>query len=830
MTAVKIASMPHGVGVPKTPRILFLDAYDSFSNNIIALVKQHITAEVCLLRIDDPRYLSRDDDAFLALLKSFDAVIAGPGPGSPEKPSDVGLMARLWKLKEEDQLPILGICLGFQSMALAFGARVERLKEPRHGIIARVSHNGQSIFTGAGDVHVTLYNSLCVKLSSSAATAAPRENRAAVPNNLWTASTECLSLLPLAWAFDDKDNGNILMGIKHTTKPFWAVQYHPESVCTNTGGASVVVNWWAEVLRWSFSQKGHRRRRGSFLGDLAEDMSLPWRVPLQDVEADGVPLSISGLQEKNQSQLANTVSWDVMPWEAATSEAIQKAFHGDGRNVVLASGTHPDGKPVNPTTGRFSILAYLESSTIEQLEYHVQSRQLIRTAGGQVREQTPVDDIWRYLDDYMTSRRASGGSADLPFWGGLVGFVSYEACLNTIDVEPSSGAIDSKRPDICFVWTDRSIVLDHVERRIFVQTTRVEDQQWQESTFATLRQLDAAAIASQHSPNHTNLTPFFTTSTQKAQINNRHHLPPTPPPHIHGPTQATYHAQILACQSAIRAGDAYELCLTAQTRINLPRHPTSARALHARLQRHNPAPFSALLPLHHHDGTTTTILSSSPERFLSWSRAGRVQFRPIKGTVRKQPGVTRRDAEALLASDKERAENLMIVDLIRHDLAGSVGPGVRVTKLMQVEEYETVYQLVSVIEGDLPPSGGAGRGDVGGIQVLRTSLPPGSMTGAPKKRACQLLREIEGQRPRGLYAGVLGYLDVGAGGDFSVVIRTAVRCEDGAKRDAEGGEADVEVWTVGAGGAVTAQSTVEGEWEEMLTKRDALLGVFLGED
>lgn len=134
--------------------------------------------------------------------------------------------------------------------------------------------------------------------------------------------------------------------------------------------------------------------------------------------------------------------------------------------------------------------------------------------------------------------------------------------------------------------------------------------------------------------------------------------------------------------------------------------------------------------------------------------------------------------------------------------------GVRVPKLMSVEEYETVYQLVSVIEGKVGPTGRC-------IDALARSLPPGSMTGAPKKRSCELLSDVEGGKARGLYSGVLGYFDVGGGADFSVVIRTAFKW------------GDEDIWRVGAGGAVTALSQPQAEFEEMLAKRESVLGVLL---
>jgi para-aminobenzoate synthetase len=233
-------------------------------------------------------------------------------------------------------------------------------------------------------------------------------------------------------------------------------------------------------------------------------------------------------------------------------------------------------------------------------------------------------------------------------------------------------------------------------------------------------------------------------------------------------------------------------------------------ALYKRLRRMNPAPFGVFLRL-----SDAVIVGSSPERFLSWDRSGHCQLRPIKGTVKKSATMTREKAHKILNSSKEQAENLMIVDLIRHDLSGIVGAGnCKVSKLMEVEEYETVYQLVSVIEGQLPQY--SGEDSPRGLDVLKASLPPGSMTGAPKKRSCEILRDIE-QRPRGIYSGVMGYLDVGGAGDFSVVIRTAVKGR---------GKPDTDTWHIGAGGAVTIQSSDLDEFHEMETKVTSALRAF----
>jgi para-aminobenzoate synthetase len=218
---------------------------------------------------------------------------------------------------------------------------------------------------------------------------------------------------------------------------------------------------------------------------------------------------------------------------------------------------------------------------------------------------------------------------------------------------------------------------------------------------------------------------------------------------------------------------------------------------------------------------------------------GDCQFRPIKGTVKKSSIIGLAEATKILSSSKERAENLMIADLIRHDLHGIAGAGhVHVPKLMQIEEYATVFQLVSVIEGDLRPTNRRRRysdsermrQNLSGIDVLAASLPPGSMTGAPKKRSCEILLDIEEHRPRGIYSGVIGYLDVGGGGDFSVVIRTAYSWDSDSKPCAGPGGTEpgqmLQTWTVGAGGAITAQSDPEDEYREMLVKLNSVLGAF----
>jgi para-aminobenzoate synthetase len=232
-----------------------------------------------------------------------------------------------------------------------------------------------------------------------------------------------------------------------------------------------------------------------------------------------------------------------------------------------------------------------------------------------------------------------------------MGYISYEAGLETIDVPARPGATESQSniPDVNFVFVQRSIVFDHAASQIYVQSLVEDDRDWVISTARQIAQLvqHPQDVDSQEEDTALNETLACA--------------------RIMKPSEAEYRAKVLACQQYLSSGDSYELCLTDETTITFP-GPVNAWSLYKRLRRRNPAPFGAFLRL-----SDALVVGSSPERFLHWDRAGRCEFRPIKGTVKKSDTMTRKAAHAILNSSKERVENLMIVDLIRHDLCGVVG-------------------------------------------------------------------------------------------------------------------------------------------------------------
>ena len=259
---------------------------------------------------------------------------------------------------------------------------------------------------------------------------------------------------------------------------------------------------------------------------------------------------------------------------------------------------------------------------------------------------------------------------------------------------------------------------------------------------------------------------------------------------------ARYREDVEACRRYLRAGHSYEICLTNAVVAECAPEPLE---LYRALRRANPAPHSAYLRF-----GDLAVLSSSPERFLAVDRERWVESRPIKGTAGRAAGPAEdaRLAAALAVDSKNRAENVTIVDLVRNDLGRVCEVGsVEVADLMRVETYETVHQLVSGVRGRLRP-------EVTPTEAIRACFPPGSMTGAPKLRTMEIIDELEDEA-RGVYSGAIGYLGLGGGCDLSVAIRTIV--------------VDHGRLTVGAGGAIVADSDSDDELEEMLLKAHATL-------
>jgi para-aminobenzoate synthetase len=327
------------------------------------------------------------------------------------------------------------------------------------------------------------------------------------------------------------------------------------------------------------------------------------------------------------------------------------------------------------------------------------------------------------------------------------------------------------------LFADRLIVYDHHRSEAHVvcltgRDNRAESQAWTVATTTALRQLEPGTRSLQ--PAQPDATTVFRMRRDAED----------------------YLRDIEACQEHLAAGESYEICLTNE--LHAPQR-VDALAVHRVLRRINPAPFAAFLRM-----GGVEVSSSSPERFLSLTPDGALEAKPIKGTVARgaTPGEDREAAARLRAGAKDRAENLMIVDVLRNDLGRVAEIGsVSVPTLMGVESYATVHQLVSTIRARR-------REDATLGDCLRACFPGGSMTGAPKARTMEIIDRLE-TRPRGVYSGAIGYLGADGRADLSIAIRTVVSSSHGT--------------TIGAGGAITVQSEARGELRELLLKARAPL-------
>ena len=377
-------------------------------------------------------------------------------------------------------------------------------------------------------------------------------------------------------------------------------------------------------------------------------------------------------------------------------------------------------------------------------------------------------------DNPLELLRAQLGSpaaaAEAPFVGGALGYFAYDLARRLHRLPSVAGDVEGL-PEMAVGVYDGALVIDHHERtcRLWASDDAA-GRDWAERFLTALRTEPAA-------------TDFALSGEIESS-----------------PSPETYRQAFAQVQNYIRAGDCYQVNLALRFTVPCQGHPWP---LYLALRARNPAPFSAWLNF-----PFGQVLSSSPERFLS-VRDGVVETRPIKGTRPRSedPGEDVRRMAELSSSAKDRAENLMIVDLLRNDLGQVCAPGsVTVPSLFTLESYATVHHLVSTVRGRLAPGKTA-------LDQLAAAFPGGSITGAPKLRAMQIIEELEPER-RGVYCGAIGYLGHEGGMDTNIAIRT-LTCADNHLR----------FW---AGGGLVADSDAVAEYRECQDKARALHEVLAG--
>ncbi|MEH6593387.1 MAG: aminodeoxychorismate synthase component I [Halioglobus sp.] len=541
----------------------------------------------------------------------------------------------------------------------------------------------------------------------------------------------------------------MIMGAKHKSKPIWSVQFHPESIKTEYG-RQLVENFrslTAELMKQGAIPKRERKQISE------EDFNIMHRPAVKPYGAGGGHLHGKEIQ----------VHYRRIPL-ALNAEDIFVRFFSDSPNSYWLDSA---------LVRSFSRFSYMGDTSGPHAEYitYSQPEQKVRV---QFDGETTVtsETIFDYLNRQLKERHIEVEGLPFDFNLGYAGYFGYELKGDCGYESPHP----ANTPDAAFIFSDRLIAFDHEENVAYLVC--LDDTEHAERARYWLNEMQEKISEVLKAPDW------------------RCALHPKPVSQSFRHDADAYLERINICQEEIKKGETYEVCLTNMITPQVQIDPLNT---YRALRRSNPAPYASYL--HFPD---VAIMSSSPERFMTVDANGVVESRPIKGTRKR--GKTVEEDEALYlelsTSEKDRSENLMIVDLLRNDIGQLSDIGsVHVGQLFTVETYATVHQLVSTVRGKL-------HRDASAIDCIRACFPGGSMTGAPKKRTMQIIDRLEGG-PRGVYSGALGFLGLNGSADLGIVIRTIVQTDEGV--------------TVGVGGAIIDLSNPQDELDEMLLKSQALV-------
>lgn len=534
----------------------------------------------------------------------------------------------------------------------------------------------------------------------------------------------------------------LLMGIRHRHLPIWGVQFHPESICTEYG---------RELLA-NFRDLTPRRGGGPARA----------RPAAPPVARPTAPLPAAASYRVYFRKL------DVLP----DAEAVYRQLFSHARHSFWL-----DSSAVLEGLSRFSFMGDGTGPLAEYVSYDIQKKLVTVT-----RQDGRVEHIRKPFFDYLNEQlrdRATPTPTELPFEFnlGYAGYLGYELKAET----GGSAVHQAETPDAALLLVDRMVAFDHAERCCYVMCLSDEAHlhgamEWLETTSRRLTDIPSAGVEER-------AVRLAGRPLEKLPIALRH-------------SKEAYLERIAACLEEIRNGESYEVCLTNMATAHGQGDPLTT---YLRLRRISPVPHGALLRF-----PEVAVLSASPERFLSINASRIAESKPIKGT--RPRGASQDEDEALrrdlLNNEKDQAENLMIVDLVRNDLNSVCEIGsVHVPKLFDVESYAPVHQLVSTIRGKL-------RMDKSSVDCVQAAFPGGSMTGAPKLRTMEIIDRLEGGA-RGVYSGALGWFALSGAVDLSIVIRTIVMTRGRL--------------SFGTGGAIIALSNPEEEFEEILVKQRAMI-------
>ncbi|KAK6929205.1 Chorismate-utilizing enzyme, C-terminal [Dillenia turbinata] len=782
----------------KLVRTLLVDNYDSYTYNIYQELSVINGVPPVVIRNDE--WTWNDICRYLYEEKAFDNIVISPGPGSPTCPEDIG----------------------HQALGYVHGAEVVHAPEPVHGRLSEIEHTGCRLFheTPSGrnsGFKVVRYHSLVVDPDS-------------LPEDLipiaWATSNDLVSLLNTQRAdaspdFYQSQNGHInslgslpktldgfslpsiisegipgrvLMGIMHARRPHYGLQFHPESVATCYGRQifknfrDMTVDYWQRLGLSSITER-RVPSEGQFTRDFPGNGHL-----------------VKGADQRSNICISNATcgsyqSVGVKPLKLKWRKYDKLASQVGGAKNIFCQlfGDHKaentfwlDSSSIEKERARFSYMGSKGGSLWKQLTYTLSNQSDTNLSGGgylstsdaqgSTRSLFLKDGFLNYLDKELKSfcyEEKDYEGLPFDFHGGYIGYIGYDL---KVECGIAFNRHKSRTPDACFFFADNFVVIDHKNDDVYILSLNDEKTNalpWLDNTEKKLLGLRRSGKSS---PGPVPQTASY--SPSKSSF-------------VTDKSRCQYMEDVEKCLRYIKDGESYELCLTTQMRKKFGK--LDALGLYLNLRENNPAPYAAWLNFSREN---LSICCSSPERFLCLDRHGVLEAKPIKGTIAR--GSTQEEDELLRLqlqySEKDQAENLMIVDLLRNDLGRVCEPGsIHVPRLMEVESYATVHTMVSTIQGRK-------KSNITPVECVRAAFPGGSMTGAPKLRSMELLDSLESSS-RGIYSGSIGFFSYNQTFDLNIVIRTVV---------IHNGEA-----SIGAGGAIVALSKPEDEYNEMILKTRA---------
>ena len=653
-------------------KTLLVDNHDSYTYNVF-----HLLAAASG---EEPMVVNNDAVSWRVLTRmDFDAIVLSPGPGHPSRWHDFGVCRDILRHSE---VPVFGICLGHQGIGNLLEGDVKRAPMAMHGRLSRVMHEGKGLFKDVPQgFSVVRYHSLAI-------TSPPGPEGHVV-----------------AWADD-----GVVMGVEHTKRPIWGVQFHPESISTEYG---------LEIARNFF--------------DLAASYQRPER-PAGRAAIVPRPGKSGSRTSHTEAKGELELRMRTLEGEAPTEYVYEELFAEHDPSFWLDSADAPTW------LAQCSYMGTTAGADRCFVSYDVDSGEVAVNRGGV--ETIEHKSIFDYLQKEMERIKIDPPEGvERGLVGGYVGYLGYELKADC----GSPNVHSSDMPDAALMLANRVVAVDHTKDKTYLFALCHSDDHAAEAWLDEAEQLVSRAIA--EPPEDRPLAP-----------------PAEPGGHVtfhSGRGRERYLADIAKSKAEMLAGESYEVCLTDQFSTDASPEPFE---LYRQLRRNNPSPFAAFL----HFGEYA-VVSSSPERFLSVDRERQVMARPIKGTVSRVEDVEENAArrKALEEDEKTYAEHLMIVDLLRNDLGVVCDvESVEVPHLMVVEGYATVFQMVSTIVGRLEDGRSA-------IDCVRATFPGGSMTGAPKERTMEIIDDLE-QEARGVYSGSIGYFGADGSTDLNIVIRTIV--------------------------------------------------------